>query len=144
MKHNIHTTEKQSIVFYSNITIKFRLSDHCLQIEKGRHNRPITPREERFCPFCPESIKNEIHFLMECPAYSNRDSFFHERSTLVPNFPLLNAEEKFKYLMLQENDSVNSIIIKQVSKWFVIRSQKNTNITQQDCCKFHCPEKINT
>ena len=32
---------------------KLRLSDHNLMIEKGRHRRPITPREYRFCPHYP-------------------------------------------------------------------------------------------
>ena len=41
---------------------KYRLSDHCLMIEKGRHKRPLVPREERYCPFTP-TVESEIHFL---------------------------------------------------------------------------------
>ena len=42
-------------------TTKFRLSNHKLMIEVGRHED--TPRERRFCPFCPHAIENEFHFM---------------------------------------------------------------------------------
>ena len=38
---------------------KYRLSDHCLMIEKGRRKRPSVPREERFCPFCAYKNRTE-------------------------------------------------------------------------------------
>ena len=44
------------------ILTKFRLSNHCLNIEKGRHNK--TPKEFRYCPFCPTHVETEIHFLV--------------------------------------------------------------------------------
>ena len=43
---------------------KFRLSNHQLAIETGRHNN--TPKDCRFCPFCPGRIEDENHFLLEC------------------------------------------------------------------------------
>ena len=36
-----------------------------LEIERGRHTRPITPVENRRCPKC-NVIENEIHFVLEC------------------------------------------------------------------------------
>ena len=48
---------------------KFRLSNHCLVIEKGRHlNLNIC---DHSCPFCPSHIENEFHFLIKCPIYSH-------------------------------------------------------------------------
>ena len=47
---------------------KLRLSNHKLMIEKGRHNN--IESHKRFCPFCPNCIENECHFLLTCPAYS--------------------------------------------------------------------------
>ena len=40
---------------------KFRLSNHALIIEAGRHNR--IPKELRFCPFCPfpATMSNSQH-----------------------------------------------------------------------------------
>ena len=43
---------------------KFRLSNHRLMIEKGRHNN-------RKCPFCLTHIEDETHFLINCPIYSS-------------------------------------------------------------------------
>ena len=51
----------------------FRYSDHCLMIEKGRHKRPTIPREQRSCPTYPTLVKNEVHFLPQCSAYTNRN-----------------------------------------------------------------------
>ena len=47
---------------------KFITSNHCLEIEKGRHNDK--PREERLCKACERgAIEDEHHFLLACPAY---------------------------------------------------------------------------
>ena len=45
---------------------KFRLSNHNLMIEKGRHLK--LPISERKCPFCL-SIEDEKHFLLDCHVY---------------------------------------------------------------------------
>ena len=47
---------------------KLRSSSHILEIERGRHTRPITPLENRLCPSC-KVVETEIHFLLECPMY---------------------------------------------------------------------------
>ena len=46
---------------------KFRLSDHNLMIEKGRHQNVAIC--DRTCPFCPDQTENELHFLLKCPTY---------------------------------------------------------------------------
>ena len=43
---------------------RFRLSNHKLMIEVGRHQK--LPKSQRFCPFCPNIIEDEIHFLINC------------------------------------------------------------------------------
>ena len=43
---------------------KFRSSSHILEIERGRHTRPITPLENRLCSSC-KVVETEIHFLLE-------------------------------------------------------------------------------
>ena len=52
------------------ILTKFKLSDHELNIEKGRHKN--IKRQERLCPCCSlkKQIENETHFLLECPYYN--------------------------------------------------------------------------
>ena len=47
---------------------KLRCSNHCLEIEKGRHSR--TERELRICKLCTlNCVEDEWHFLFECPSY---------------------------------------------------------------------------
>jgi hypothetical protein len=49
---------------------KFRLGDHRLKIETGRHCRPKLPPEERICTVCKSSkVEDEVHFIIECPKY---------------------------------------------------------------------------
>ena len=49
-------------------TTKIRCSDHCLEIEKGRHKN--IPRVERICKVCDKSeIETEEHFLQKCKKY---------------------------------------------------------------------------
>ena len=55
---------------------KFRLSNHSLMIEKGRHQNMAL--NDRSCPFCPNDIEDEIHCLVKCPTYSHlRESLLH-------------------------------------------------------------------
>ena len=46
---------------------KFRISDHNLMIEKGRHKG--VHKDLRFCPFCQGTVEDELHFLINCPTY---------------------------------------------------------------------------
>ena len=58
------------------ILSKFRLSNHDLMIEKGRHIK--LDKTERFCPFCPTLIETEFHFLLHCDTFSRlRREQFH-------------------------------------------------------------------
>ena len=53
----------------SKIT-QLRISAHCLNIERGKYNKPKIPREERFCKFCIE-VETEEHFLISCHKYKD-------------------------------------------------------------------------
>ena len=41
---------------------KFRLSNHTLMIEKGRHQN--IDKNLRLCPFCPTRIEDEMHYFV--------------------------------------------------------------------------------
>ena len=59
----------------SKIT-QLRISVHCLNIERGRYNKPKIPREEQFCKFYTE-VETEEHFLISCHKYKDiRTTFF--------------------------------------------------------------------
>ena len=50
-------TERQSLT-------KFRLSNNNLDIEKGRHTTPKTPKDRRFCTFCSNKEEDKCIFYL--------------------------------------------------------------------------------
>ena len=50
-------------------TTRIRMISHSLQIELGRHHRPVIPSEERLC-VCRE-VETEEHFTLHCNLYSH-------------------------------------------------------------------------
>ena len=74
-------------------------------IEVGRHNG--TPKEERFCPFCPLKIENEIHFLFECPIFSTlRTRLIDPITNAIPGFIYLSGDSKLQLLL--DNIDINT------------------------------------
>ena len=100
---------------------KFRLSDHGQMIEKGRHKRPKIPREQRFCPFCPTKVEDEIHFLTECIFYKNRNELLRAIETEVAHYINLSKQAQFTFLMSQENKNINDIVTSKLPEWFTKR-----------------------
>ena len=99
---------------------KLRISDHKLEIEQGRRTTPTTPRENRLCKFCDTTIENEQHFITECKLYS-RTTFFNDITNLYPEFTRLNNNQKFIYLMSQENPEITTNLAKKLQEWFSLR-----------------------
>ena len=67
-------------------------------IEIGRYED--TPREERFCPFCPHVVENESHFMFICPIYSSlRTRYLSPITTSIPNFQFLPHDAKLQALL---------------------------------------------
>ena len=87
-------------------------------IEKGRHKRPVLPREERFWPFYASTVENEIHFLTQCSAYKNRNEPFNMIQREVPNFVNLDNKSQYIFLMSQENKQLNLKLVPTIHKWF--------------------------
>ncbi len=51
---------------------RLRISVHNLAIERGRHERPPIPAEERMCTACDsQPVEDEFHFLLHCTKYSD-------------------------------------------------------------------------
>ena len=77
---------------------KLRLSNHLLMIEKGRHLK--ISRDQRFCPFCPNIIENEKHFLITCPQYKHlRQELFNQVKATIPHIHNRCHDQKFLDLM---------------------------------------------
>ena len=99
---------------------KYRLSDHVLMIETGRHKTPIIPRAARFCPHCPNIVEDEQHFLTDCVAY-DRSVLMAIFSESCPQFENLNNENKFIYLMSQEDEGLSNFMASQLHEWMMQR-----------------------
>ncbi len=84
---------------------KFRLSNHRLMIEVGRHKGLI--KEERFCPFCPDKVEDEYHFLVECTTYrEQREHFLGPILRLIPNFSDFSTTDKIEILMCKMDNNI--------------------------------------
>ena len=110
----------------SNLS-RLRMGSHNLGVERGSWTRPVTPLDQRLCVYCsPEATIIEAnqspmatctpsqpptpplthfsdtdqHFLTLCNRFTKeRNVAYAEMSSLVPHFPNLSAEHKFKTLL---------------------------------------------
>ena len=91
---------------------KLRISDHKLMIEKGRHIHPTIPREERKCHMCTDKIEDEVHFLTDCKLYGSQINFWAQVSTKFPQTRNLNKEDKYTFIMTQEDPEIMELLLK--------------------------------
>ena len=91
---------------YRNVIIKFRLSSHNLEIERGRHCNPKVPVSERLCFRC-HCIEDEQHFLVSCKLYEGlRVDLYDKVSNIITDFYEIGDREKFVRLTNSRDDSV--------------------------------------
>ena len=97
---------------------KFRLSNHRLMIEVGRH-LGIKNEKERFCPFCSQKVENEFHFLLECDMYKQqRELNIKPITDIHHGFKYLQKSLQIEFLMA----SMDQNICNYISNCFEIRS----------------------
>ena len=112
------------------ILTRFRLSNHSLRIETGRHERKLNtvsgklellPRCERLCQHCSHYlIENELHFVLECTLYNSPrlellDNLFQK----FPNLRNINLENLLICIMSNEDldfNAVFSVFLDKISK----------------------------
>ena len=108
---------------------RLRLSNHSLMIEKMRHQFPKPPETDRRCPFCPNFVENEIHFLLVCPTFSiHRENLISLATRTIPNFRTLNDNEKFLVLMTENS------IIKETAKYLKTTFEVREFLTRPHKC----------
>ena len=57
---------------FKRLLTKFRLSNHSLNIEIGRHRNVI--KSNRLCTCCNfQDIEDEFHFILKCPLYNEKN-----------------------------------------------------------------------
>ena len=79
---------------------KFRLGNHRLRVETGRHTIPKTPENLRICLFCHlDEVENELHFILNCHLYDNlRSKFFEDIIRKYPHFNDFDDNSKIFFL----------------------------------------------
>ncbi len=83
---------------------KFRISNHKLDIELGRHKSPPIPAHQRICSKCNAGVVgDEIHFLLECGATEVLRNDYLGEKTNDTEWTQLSSIEKFIQLMKLEN-----------------------------------------
>jgi hypothetical protein len=76
---------------------KLRLSNSSLMIEKGRHSK--VDKSLRFCPFCPNIVEDEKHFLLGCPTFKYlRSEMYEEVKTKSPT--ICNKPHCYRFRIL--------------------------------------------
>ena len=89
-----YLTEILSIQERTTFT-KFRLSNHNLNIEKMRHIKPKPEIYERVCPFCPNEVEDELHFLLSCKTLKvNREALLSYANNIQVGFKRLTNDQK--------------------------------------------------
>ena len=95
---------------------KLRVSDHNLNIERGRYTKPKTARELRLCPNCSE-IETETHFIIECAKYSR------ERLELINIFNKnTNDSIDIDTIMNPSNTTESYSLISFIKQSYLLRS----------------------
>ena len=85
---------------HRRILAMFRCGNLPLHIETGRFANPKIPVEQRTCFHCPQSVENELHFLIECPFYDNlRRKMLHKAQFCNTDFVAYSTTEKLFFLM---------------------------------------------
>ena len=112
---------------------RLRVSSHFLGIETGRFKTPVTPIHQRTCQYCnfgsqaphpPSPVDDEFHFLVQCPLFSNeRKSFFEKLGSIMPSFPQLSLENKFKTIVCPTSAKAAKLANRFIQLMFNTRSK---------------------
>ena len=93
---------------------QFRCRILLIQIEIGHYcNISLC---HRLCPICQQSVEDEIHFLCQCPAYSEyRSTLYRKANETYPGFYQLDLFDKFVYLMSDQQREVIKYLARSVN-----------------------------
>ena len=106
-----YLSEIKNVSVRTQVT-KFRLSNHHLNIEVGRHKQNNN-KDNPITIFCLHKVENEFHFLFECPVYSDQRILLLESVTKsIPGFIYLSKNLKLLYLLQDIDPRILQIVLK--------------------------------
>ena len=85
-----------------------RMSSQDLNIERGRFNNPITPKNQQICTRCElNEIDDEIHLLLHCSAMNNEREILYDSVAVFINIQPTNVlKETFSRLASQAGKAI--------------------------------------
>ena len=121
---------------YRTAITRLRTSSHTLEIERGRYTVPRTPINDRLC-CVSKLIEDEAHFLLICEQYKYlRKSFYEKVSYRYNYFNALSDQEKYKFLMMNDDPYFLAWLGKYISHLFAIRCETMHSIAWCTECRF--------
>ena len=106
------------------IVAKLRLSDHNLEIERGRYYKPSLDKKDRRCPFCPSKIEDEYHYIAECRFYE--DERFKLKSVLFNQMEHLYDDHTIKTKLFSTLFSFDINYKKEISQFLKSIDEKRS------------------
>ena len=98
---------------------RFRLSNHKLMIEKGRHRK--IDKSLRKCPFCM-SIEDEMHFLVDCKTFLPlRSGLLVKVEDITENIDVRRMEKKVLFTYLLTNSSIAPLVARYLTRAMGLR-----------------------
>ena len=78
---------------------KFRLSDHKLITELGRHTKKKNQGRKGICPLCKSGIEDEVNFTLKCQFFQKpRSTFLSALKKRCTSFSSLAENKKLHFL----------------------------------------------
>ena len=110
--------------YHRSRSAQFRCGILPLQIEVGRY-RNISLCH-RICPLCKNAVEDEIHFLCQCPCYSDyRSTLYRKANMHMPNFNDIDVFDQFVFLMSNQQREVIKYIAKAVNHRTTFMTRNN-------------------
>ena len=111
---------------------RFRISAHCLGVERLRYSRPPVPLAQRGCRFCGPlgpriaigspgrgPVDDELHAITACSLMAaERFVLYQKMSNIYPRFGDLNCQQKFVRLMCPVSAAECKLINRFIGKTF--------------------------
>ena len=66
---------------------------------------------------CSTEVENEVHFLTNCQLYGCQNKFWNQVATKFPQTSNLCNEDKFIFIMTQEDPEITELLLKTNYEW---------------------------
>ena len=114
---------------------RYHMSSHDLNIERGRFNNPIIPKNQRICKRCElNELDDEIHLLLHCSAMNNvREILFDSVAAIINIQP---TNKMFLRIMTSRDITVVKSLAQFIYGCLNKLRVKNTEYNKSVTCRY--------